>query len=322
MFGFLKRMSAPLTVALLLLVALNLILGDRRSQFDSGGGELVWWQGWLLEIAVPVQKLVTAPFSAAGRVWHGYLDLVDVKQENKKLRAKLLQLEEMNLQFQEALVATGHLERIVSMQEDFETPMLPTRVTGLDVNPFYRSLLLDRGSQHGVAAGNPVVTDAGVVGLVTRTSSNAAKAMLVLDRQSAIDALLQRSRTRGLLRGRGSSELEFEFVSQGGDVRVGDIAITSGLGGVYPKGLRLGEVTELKDSDRSLMRSARLRPAVDFGRLEQVFVMLRRGSTMDLLYGNDGPADEPIPEASAAIPAPAMANAHSQSAAPGPRGGP
>ncbi len=295
MFGFIKRMSAPLILILLLLVSLNLILADRPTQSASDAGELAWWQGWLLEVAVPIQKLVAAPANAVGRVWRGYIDLVDANQENQILRERVLELEEMNLHFREALVATGHLERIVSMQQDFETPMLPSQVSGLDVNPLYRSLLLDRGRGHGVAAGNPVVTHAGVVGLVTRTSTHAAKTMLVLDRQSRIDALLQRSRTRGLLHGRGTSELEFEYVAQGGDVKVGDVAITSGLGGVYPKGLRLGEVIELNDSEGSLMRRARLKPAVDFGKLEQVFVMLRRGPTMGLLYESSPPDDLPLP---------------------------
>jgi rod shape-determining protein MreC len=135
-----------------------------------------------------------------------------------------------------------------------------------------------------VRAGNPVITAEGVVGLVTATSRHAAKTMLLLDRQSAIDGIVQRSRARGIVRGRGTDQLAFEFVVRGGDVKIGDIVITSGLGGVYPKGLRIGEVEELLDPGGGLLQTATLRPAVDFGRLEQVFVMMRRGPTMDLLY--------------------------------------
>jgi rod shape-determining protein MreC len=132
------------------------------------------------------------------------------------------------------------------------------------------------------------------VGLVTATSQNAAKTMLLLDRQSAIDGIVQRSRARGIARGRGTDQLAFEFVVRGGDVRVGDVVITSGLGGVFPKGLRIGEIVGVSDSAGQLLQTATLQPSVDFGRLEQVFVMLRRGLTMDLLYGSaDGgaPAD-------------------------------
>jgi rod shape-determining protein MreC len=88
------------------------------------------------------------------------------------------------------------------------------------------------------------------------------------------------------VRGRGTAELAFEFVVRGGDVRPGDVVITSGLGGAYPKGLRIGEVVSVSDPGGRLIQTARLRPAVDFGRLEQVFLMLHRGPTMDLLYGD------------------------------------
>jgi cell shape-determining protein MreC len=93
------------------------------------------------------------------------------------------------------------------------------------------------------------------------------------------------------VRGRGTSDLEFEFVVRGSDVREGDVVITSGLGGVYPKGLRIGVVREVSDPGGRLLQTAVLAPAVDFGRLEQVFVMLRRGPTMDLLFGAIGDAD-------------------------------
>jgi rod shape-determining protein MreC len=129
------------------------------------------------------------------------------------------------------------------------------------------------------------------VGLVTTTSTRAAKAMLVLDRQSAVDGIIQRSRSRGIVRGRGTSEMDFEFVIRGSDVRIGDVVISSGLGGVYPKGIRIAEVVSVSDPGSALMQTAKLVPAVDFGRLEQVFVMLRRGPTMELLYAGEQEGD-------------------------------
>jgi len=281
---FFKRMSAPITFGALVLLATVLMVMDRRD-IAEGGRDLPWWQGLLLDVAAPAQKIVAMPADLARETWQGYVDLLGVREENGRLRQRLAELEEQTLQYREALVASGHLDRIAAMRDDFEVPMLPCEVVGLDVAPWFRSVLVDRGSNQGVHAGNPVITDAGVVGLVTKTSRNAAKTMLILDRQSAIDVVVQRSRARGIARGRGSDELDFEFVVRGSDVTVGDVVITSGLGGVYPKGLRIGEVVEVSDPGGRLMQVARVRPAVDFGRLEQVFVMLRRGPTMELLFG-------------------------------------
>jgi len=289
---FLKRMSVPIVFGALALLAVVAMVSDRRSLVE-GGRDLPWWQGVLFDLAAPLQGLIAAPVDKARGLWVSYVDLLDVREENERMRHRVADLEEENLQYREALVASGHLQQIAAMRDDFEIPMLPSEVVGLDVVPWFRSVLMDRGGVHGVQAGNPVITAEGVVGLVTATSSRAAKTMLLLDRQSAIAGIVQRSRARGMVRGRGTDELEFEFVVRGGDVRAGDVVITSGLGSVYPKGLRIGEVVEVADPGGRLLQTASLRPAVDFGRLEQVFVMLRRGPTMDLLYGVVPPAEPP-----------------------------
>jgi rod shape-determining protein MreC len=293
-----KRIGGPILFGLLALVAVITMVSDRRS-LAEGGRDLPWWQGLVLEIAVPIQDAVAAPVDGVRGLWGDYVAVLSVREDNVRLRNRVAELEESNLQYREALVASGHLQQIAAMRDEFEIPMLPSEVVGLDVMPWFRSVLVDRGGAHGVRAGNPVITAEGVVGLVTATSRHAAKTMLLLDRQSAIDGIVQRSRARGIVRGRGTDQLAFEFVVRGGDVKLGDVVITSGLGGVYPKGLRVGEVVELLDAGGGLLQTATLRPAVDFGRLEQVFVMMRRGPTMDLLYGD---AERAAPVESARAP--------------------
>jgi rod shape-determining protein MreC len=119
--------------------------------------------------------------------------------------------------------------------------------------------------------------------------------MLLLDRQSSVSALVQRSRDRGVVRGTGDG-MVFEFVGRDADVAPGDVLITSGIGGVFPKGLRIGVVNGVGTPNAQLLREASVDSAVDFGRLEQVFVMLRRGPTMDLLYATES-GDIPEPPA-------------------------
>lgn len=313
---FLKRMRAPIAFVALTLFATAAMV-SHRTALGEGGRELPWWQAMLLEVAAPLQKLVAAPVDAIASVWGNYVDLIDVREENDQLRERVAELEEETLQYREALVASGHLQRIAEMRREFEVPMLPGQVVGLDVTPSFRSVLVDRGQEQGVVPGNPVITEQGVVGLVTATADNASKTMLVLDRQSAIDGIVQRSRARGVVRGRGSEELAFEFVVRGGDVRVGDVVITSGLGGVFPKGLRLGEVIAVPDPGGNLVQTATLRPAVDFGRLEQIFVMLHRGPTTELLYGGNAPVD-PVEFESARAQLPSEADAPVAEAEPEP----
>jgi rod shape-determining protein MreC len=285
---FLKRFSAPIGFVFLLLIAAIAMVGDTRD-LETRRHQLPWWQAVVIEVVAPVQRVVSVPATSVRDVINNYVDLVYVADENERLKARVAELEEINLQYREALVASGHLDRIAAMREDFEVPMLPARVVGLDISLWFRSVVVDRGEEHGIAAGNPIVTNNGVAGLVTAASRRAAKAMLLLDRQSAVDGVVQRSRTRGVVRGTGTDSLEFEFVARDGDVQDGDVIITSGLDAIYPKGLRIGQVREIRERGGDLIQTAVLTPAVDFERLEQVFVMFYQGPTMELLYGNQDP---------------------------------
>jgi len=288
---FSGRVRLALLVTLVIALATVSMVMDQRA-LRGGGREMPAWAGLLLDAAVPVQKAMALPVDLLRAAWNDYLFLVDVRQENDTLRRQLLEVREENLQLREALVASGRLARIAEMRDEFEVPMLPAELVASDVSPWFRSVLLDRGRGDSVRSGMPVVSEEGLVGLVTATSRGASKTMLLLDRQAAIDGTIQRSRTRGTVRGRGGEELGFEFVAREGDVRLGDVVITSGLDGVFPKGLRVGRVAAVEPAGPGLLQVAALDPAVDFGRLEQAFVMLRRGPTMELLYrsGDAAPA--------------------------------
>lgn len=261
---------------------------------DAGRNDRGYVGGVVLEAATPFQKALDFPAKIAGDLWSNYAALVGVRRNNEVLRGRIAELEQENLQYREALIASGHLEQIAQMRSELATPMLPAEVVGQDVSPWYRSLLLDRGNRDRVRTGMPVVTDQGLVGLVTASSPEASRTMLLLDTQSAVDGVVQRSRARGIIRG-GSSGLVFEFYARGDDVEMGDTVITSGLGGIYPKALLIGEVTAIKREKERLVHYAELEPAVDFGRLEQVFVLLWRSPGIDLLYRGEG--DLPSPPA-------------------------
>jgi rod shape-determining protein MreC len=285
------RNRTPVTALVVGLVGFAVVamVVDRRSAPGGPERELSGWTGAILDIAAPVQKMISFPFELTQNAWRHYVSLLDASDNNDGLRARLAVLEEENLQLREALIASGRLARIAEIRADFEVPMLPSELVGVDPSPWFRSVLVDRG--HGVHSGMPVISEHGLVGLVTATSVRASKTMLVLDRQSAVDGIIQRSRSRGIVRGRGTSEMDFEFVVRGSDVRIGDVVISSGLGGVYPKGIRIAEIVSVPDPGSALMQTAKLVPAVDFGRLEQVFVMLRRGPTMELLYAGEQAGD-------------------------------
>ena len=282
-----ERLRVPFLLALLVGLALLAIASDRRT-LARGVRDDGWIGGFFIEVAAPIQKALSAPVDGVRSAWANYVALLDVREENARLREQVARLQEENLQFREALVASGRLRTIAEMRSEIEVPMRPAQVVGIDVSPWFHSVLIDRGRSDGVRAGMPVVTETGVVGIVTATSRNAGRVLLLVDAQSSIDGIVQRSRARGIVRGTGGDGLQFEFFVRGDDVQVGDLVITSGFGGAYPKGLRVGEVVEVQADPSAFVHRAVLKPAVDFGRLEQVFVLLWRGPTLELLYEGEG----------------------------------
>ena len=291
MGDFFRRIRLPLIFAALVLVTTFFMIGDQR----AARGERVdapWPLSALLEAMAPVQRAVRWPFERVAGGWGEYVALVDVGRENAAFRERVATLEEENLQLREALVESGNLERLAALRSGFEAQLMPARVIGRDVSPYFRSLLLDRGRSGGVLSGMPVVADRGLVGLVTATTPSAARAMLLVDRRAAVDAVVERSRALGIVRGTGSASLEFEFLMRSADVKSGDVLLTSGVGGVYPKGLRIGVVGPVHAQKGALVHTARVVPSVDFGQLEMAFVLLERGPSMKLLYEGDGDAPD------------------------------
>lgn len=287
MIGFLYRLRLPLAFAGLLAFALFLLL---RVPAGRGEGEMGRLRGMLLEATAPVERVLTRPLEYGREFWANYIDLLSVRAEGERLSARVLELERENIELRELLTAGEHIARMEVLRGDFEAPQQSARVVGEDILPWSRSLLLDRGRDDGVRSGMPVLAAEGLVGLVTATSPGAARAMLLASRRSSVDAMVQRSRARGIVRGDGKGGLEFTFMSRGDDVREGDWLITSGISGVYRKGLRIGVVRSVHTPDAELLHSAKIESAVNFSRLEQVSVMLVRSPTLELLFGADGDA--------------------------------
>ncbi len=289
MGDFFRRIRLPLIFAALVLLTTFFMIGDQR----AARGERVnapWPLSALLEASAPIQRAVRWPIEHVRVSWAEYIALVDVGRENGALRARLVTALEENLQLREALVESGNLERVAAMRRGFEADLMPARVIGQDVSPYFRSLLLDRGRESGVLSGMPIVADGGLVGLVTATTPSASRTMLLVDRRAAVDAVVERSRALGIVRGTGTGALEFSFLMRGADVQAGDALLTSGVGGVYPKGLRIGTVVSVNAQKGALVHTARAAPSVDFGELEIVFALLERGPSMRLLYEGEGDA--------------------------------
>ena len=204
--------------------------------------------------------------------WSGYINLRGVREENQQLKR---QLGDLQVQFQQERAKaeqTRQLERLLGLQHTIQLDSIPAGVIGAGPSPDFRTVTIDRGASAGVADNMAVIAPAGVVGRIVTPTAHAAKVQLLIDRNAAAGALVERSRAQGVVLGAGEDVLRMDYVAGTSDVKVGDTIVTSGIDGIYPKGFVIGKV-ETVNSGHGIYKTIRVRPAVNFNQLEEVLVV-------------------------------------------------
>jgi rod shape-determining protein MreC len=224
-----------------------------------------------------VQGVTSSAVSGVRDVWSNYAELRGAREENQSLKTQLADLE-LRLQEQRALAArTERLQELLALQQSAGLPTVAAEVIGGNPNPMpgVREVTIGRGTADGVQAGMAVMAPRGNVGrVIGQPAARAARVQLIIDRFAAAGALTERTRAGGMIVGREQDPpLAMELVSNLQDVKPGDLVITSGMEGIYPKGYAIGWVEAAEDG-RGLYQNITIRPAVDFSSLEEVLVVL------------------------------------------------
>ncbi|MFH0725627.1 MAG: rod shape-determining protein MreC [Pseudomonadota bacterium] len=222
----------------------------------------------------PFQKALTGSIRFVQSVWSHYFNLVAAARENEKLRKALsLAIEEKN-QYQEVALSNERYRRLLELKTSLPHQMLVAEVIGKDPSPWFKTIIIDKGSNNGVAAAMPVVISEGIVGQVVEAAGGYAKVLLLVDQNSAVDALVQRTRARGIVKGGLSGKCTLDYVLRKDEIGLGDIVISSGVDGVFPKGLRVGEVSEIVKRNAGTFLDVTITPYVDFEKIEEVLVIV------------------------------------------------
>jgi len=204
--------------------------------------------------------------------WSGYGNLRGVRAENEALRR---QLGELQVQFQQERALAGRarqLELLLGFQKKLHVQTIPASVIGASASLDFRGITIDRGTNTGVSANMAVIAPTGLVGRIVTPTTHASKVQLLIDRNAAAGALVERSRAQGIVIGSGVDMLRMDFVPATADVKVGDEIVTSGVDGIYPKGFAIGKVEQV-DNGNGIYKAIRVRPSVEFNRLEEVLIV-------------------------------------------------
>ena len=219
------------------------------------------------------QRAVSAGVSGVRRVWSGYIDLRNLKHENDELSRQLAEAE-VALQAQRAVADRSRgLERLLELRDRSALTTVAAEIIGASATPDFQTVTIDKGTNDGLKPDFAIIAPEGVVGRVVVPSARAAKVQLLIDRNAAAGALVERSRAQGLVTGGGDDRLRMEYVTESADIVVGDVVMTSGIEGIYPKGFIIGHVETVEKNGPAYKRIV-VKPAVDFRALEEVLVVL------------------------------------------------
>ncbi len=259
-----------LIIGVIVLITVNLIVlsatTKRHSAFGLGNIGI--------SFVAPFQDLFTGTVRFARDIWEHYFLLVSVSQENLQLKRSLGEAVEKSNQWNESELANDRLRSLLNFQTTTANEVLPAEVIGKDPSAWFKTIIIDKGKSDGLQKGLPVVIAQGIAGQIVETADHYSKVMLIIDRNSAVDALVQRSRARGIIKGTSADQCRFDYVLQKHDVQIGDTVVASGFDGVYPKGLRLGWVSDLVKPEAEIFQEITVTPYVDFEKLEEVLVVL------------------------------------------------
>jgi len=234
-----------------------------------------------------LERSTAAVTGSVRHTWSEYVDLRNARAENEALKRQLADAQ-IQIQEQRALAdRTRSLAQMLELREGLELKTTAAEIIGAGSTPDFRTVTIDKGERKGLATDMNVIAPAGIVGSVVMPGGLASKVQLLIDRNAGAGALIARSRAQGVVVGTGEPRLRMEYVSTVADVVVGDTVVTSGIDGIYPKGLVIGRIDSI-DKTGSAWQIGVV-PAVDFSSLEQVLVVLSPTST------NDAPAQGPRP---------------------------
>ncbi len=273
MLEFLKRHQQGLITIIILLGALQLLsLGLR------GEGILSLPSRMILTLSYYPLKAISSGLKAARNLGRHYIYLVDLSKENEALKQDVYQLRFEKNQFLEVALENKRLRDLLQSKQKLTASVIPAEVVGEDSSSWFRTIQIDKGNEDQIVPGMGVITKEGIVGQVFKVSAKLAQVLLIIDHRSNVDALVRRTRAKGILKGNAEKLCQLKYLPRLEEIKVGDEVVTSGLGGVFPKGLEVGIVKSVEKKSYGMFQKVLVAPKVDFGKLEEVLVLSQTGA--------------------------------------------
>lgn len=242
-----------------------------------------WYESMVWNVIEPPQHLFMSISSGISGAWNRYLSLIGVEKENHGLKHRLAELEGWRIRMEEVEQENQRLKELLKYHDSFPDKTVVARVVANDARSEFKSVTVNRGSRDGLKPLMPVIGPKGLVGKVGRVAGSFSEVILITDPNSAVDAFVQRSRVRGMLVGAAwTTDLKagyyltrLEYLKGESDLSENDVVVTSGLDGVFPPGIPIGTLKDIRMSPYGVFRDANVVPFENMAELQEVMVLLK-----------------------------------------------
>jgi len=273
MLAFLRKNQVPLSSCFCLLLSIYILTAAARGQLKNEPlGALLMW------IMRPLQIASQGTVNWITDFRENYDTLGGFRSENARLRTRIQTLEVERQKYLEADATNRQLKALLDFRSQLFAQAITASIIANSANSWFQSCMLDKGSADGVRKNMAVVTPLGVVGQVVAVTPHTAKVLLTTDPNSGIDVLVQRTRSRGIVSGSLETGTILKYVKRCEDIQEGDRLITSGIDGVFPKGLMVGTVIKVRKQHLGLFQFVEILPAVQSSRTENVLIVAASSS--------------------------------------------
>ena len=229
-----------------------------------------------------ISSTVSKPFLLTG---HALMQAVENVKKNfgyfvstfqgqEKTQLRIVELENQLVQYQEAIKENERLKKLLEFRQTFQEKSVAAHVIGWDTNPWRKTAILDKGSKHGIKKDMAVVVPEGLIGRVTESFAHTSRVILLTDPDARVSGLTDTSRAQGIVAGNGSSSLKMKYLELDGGAAVGETILTAGIGGLFPKGFRIGKISNISRDETGLHLTATIEPFAQFNKLEEVLCLV------------------------------------------------
>lgn len=255
------------------------LIGAAQHRYDVN--EVSTFEGVMLEAFAPIQRGTLSLKERVSYFFDHYVMIVNTSKNNAKLVKQVQSLENTIFELKEVQKENERLKQLLQFGKDIDRQKVLAQVVGWDSSNEFKVLRINKGSNDGLKLLSPVITLNGLVGYVYRLSNNYSDILTILDQNNRVDSIIESTRSHGIVEGVSQFKCRLKYVIRTEEVKVGDDVLTAGLGNIYPKGIKIGTISDIDKEKFGITQSIEVTPAVDFNRLEEVVVLIPNESSTE-----------------------------------------